>query len=212
MHDRTVDRTTDGAGRVDRMTFAELRRLDAGYRFEDSSGRFAHRGKGVSVPGLEEVLARFGDARLNMEMKDAPPEFAAGVCELLRQRGAAHRVLVASFDHGTMAAFRRACPEVATSATVREALTLYQLDRAGLSRLYRGPAAALQIPETFRGRRLIEPELLELAGRLNLQVHVWTVNDEAGMKRLLEMGVQGILTDYPDRLLRLMGRLPVEAR
>jgi glycerophosphoryl diester phosphodiesterase len=211
MHDRTVERTTDGTGRVDGMTFAELGRLDAGYRFRDASGRLAYRGRGIAVPALDEVLTQLGDVRLNVELKDASPEFAVRLCDLLQARGATQRVLVASFDHDAMTAFRRACPAVATSATLREALTLYQLDRVKLTSLYRGPAAALQIPEMLRGRRIVDPELLELAEKMNLRVHVWTVNDEAGMRRLLDLGVQGILTDYPDLLLKLMGRLRTEA-
>ena len=208
MHDETVDRTTNGSGQVRRMRFAQLRTMDAGHRFLDSSGRFSYRGKGLTVPSLEEALSRFVDIRLNVEMKDRTPELAARLCGLLRQKWATGRVLVASFDQRTMEAFREACPSVATSATPREALTFYQLGRLGLLSLYRSPAAALQIPEFLRGRWVVDAKLLASAAALNVNVEIWTVNRPADMKRLLDLGVHGILTDYPDRLLRLMGRLP----
>jgi glycerophosphoryl diester phosphodiesterase len=204
MHDPTVDRTTNGTGRVDRMNFAELSRLDAGYRFRNASGQFAYRGAGVTVPRLQDVLSRFGSMRLNVEMKAG---IGAGLCALLQDEGATSRVLVASFDHRTMAPFREGCPSVATSATMREAAAFYQLNRMRLLSLYRSPAVALQVPEFIRGRRVVDADFLDSAAAVNLQVEIWTVNEVADMKRLLDMGVQGILTDYPDRLLRLMGRL-----
>jgi len=194
------------------MTLAEVRKLDAGYRFETAAGHFPFRGQGLTVPTLEEVLSRFQKARLNIEMKAFTPDLAEKLCRLLQERAAAERVLVASFSHDAMSAFREHCPSVATSATSREGLTLYQLDRLHLARLYRSPAVALQVPQTLGNRRVLQPQLLELAGAMNIQVQVWTVNEEADMKRLLDMGVQGILTDYPDRLLRLMGRAPAATK
>lgn len=212
MHDATVDGTTDGSGRVDEMTLAEIRELDAGYRFEDAAGTFPHRGTGLTVPTLEEVLSAFSTARLILEMKEFTPELAASLCEILDEDRATERVLVASFDHDSMLTFREACPTVATSATMREGLLLYQLNRMRLASLYRSPALALQIPERLGETRVVEPRLLELADAFNVKVQVWTVNDEADMKRLLDMGVHGIMTDYPDRLLRLMGRASSGAR
>jgi len=207
MHDPTVDRTTDGSGRVDELSFAEIRKLDAGYRFDDGSGRFPLRSRGLVVPALEEVLERFERARLIVEMKEFTPDAAVRLCRIVEAHDATNRVLVASFGHDAMRAFREACPNVATSATLREGLLLYQLHRLQLARLYRSPAVALQIPESFRGRRVVDRALLELADAFNVKIQVWTVNEAADMKRLLNLGVQGIMTDYPDRLLRQLGRL-----
>ena len=200
MHDARVDRTTDGSGRVDQMTLAEIRELDAGY-VKDASGQSLHLGQGLTVPTLEEVLSRFSTARLILEMKEFTPALAAELCGVLTRREAKERVLIASFGHDSMSAFREACPTVATSTTMREGLLLYPLYRMRLASLYRSPAVALQIREEY-----VEPRLLELADAFNLKVQVWTINKEADMKRLLDMGVQGIMTGYPDRLLRVMGR------
>ncbi len=200
MHDASVDRTTDGSGRVDQMALAEIRELDAG-DVKDASGQSLHRGQGLTVPTLVEVLSRFSTARLILEMKEFTPALAVELCRVLTTREAEERVLIASFAHDSMSAFRQSCPTVATSATMREGLRLNLLNRMRLASLFRSPAVALQIPVAYA-----EPRLLELADAFNVKVQVWTINDEAVMKRLLDMGVQGIMTDYPDRLLRVMGR------
>ncbi len=200
MHDASVDRTTDGSGHVDEMTLAEIRELDAGDRF-DAQGQFPHRDQGLTVPTLEEVLSRFSTARLILEMKEFTPALAVELCGVLTTRAAEERVLIASFGHDSMSAFREACPTVATSTTMREGRLLDLLNRMRLASLYRSPAVALQIQKKY-----VEPQLLELADAFNVKVQVWTIDDEADMQRLLDMGVQGIMTDYPDRLLRVMGR------
>lgn len=208
-HDPSVDRTTERTGLVRELTLAEIRSLDAGYGFAVEEGGVAHpyRGRGLQVPTLLEVLDRFPESRLNLEMKEFDSELARALCSTLLERGFAERVLVASFDHEPMAAFRAACPQVATSATLREGLLFYQLDRLRLGSLYRSPAVAFQFPEYFGKLQVIQPSFLEVARSYNVRVQVWTVNEERDLARMLAMGVDGILTDYPDRLLRLMGRL-----
>ena len=195
MHDRTVDDTTDGRGLVSEMTLDELQELDAGYR-ED--GDFAVREGELRVPILREVLTAFRSSRLNLEMKEFTSEEALSLCRLLQEFDAEARVLVASFGHEPMLAFRRKCPSVATSATRREIYVFYYLHRLRLGSLYRSPAVAFQVPDE---PRVIEPGFLERAKAANIQVQVWTINESSDMKRLLDMGVQGILTDFPDRLL-----------
>jgi glycerophosphoryl diester phosphodiesterase len=208
MHDAPVDRTTDGTGRVDEMTFARLQRLDAGYHFVDESGAHSFRGIGLTVPSFREVLLRFSDMRLNVEMKEFSPDQARHLCALLRRHDTLERVLVSAFPHPPMAAFREACPEVATGATRREVIAFYFLNRLGLGSLFRSSAVTLQPPLRFRGREIVTPGVLHGARASHRPVQVWTVNDEADLKRLLEMDVQAILTDRPDRLLALMGRTP----
>ncbi len=206
IHDSTVDRTTNGHGLVADMTLAQLQALDAGYRFRDDSGGYPFRGTGVTVPSFESVLRQFPAIRLNPEMKDFTVEQAHRLCGVLREFNAVDRVLVSAFDQPPMTAFREACPEVATGATRREAMLFYWLNRVGLGRVFRGPAAAMQLPLRFRGRGVITPGLLEAARESNRPIQVWTVDDEETMRRLLSMDVQGILTDRPSRLLALMGR------
>jgi glycerophosphoryl diester phosphodiesterase len=207
IHDSTVDRTTNGHGLVAELSLAQLQALDAGYRFLDDSGGHPFRGIGLTVPSFPSVLRQFPGIRLNVEMKGFTLEQARGLCGLLRQSDAVDRVLVSGFAHAPMTAFREACPEVATGATRREAIVFYYLNRVRLGRLFRSPAAAMQLPLTFRGRGVITPRLLEAARESNRPVQVWTVNDEDTMTRLLSLDVQAILTDRPSLLLALMGRV-----
>lgn len=204
MHDDSVDRTTNGRGRVASFTLEELEALDAGFTFQDAEGDFSFRGRGLKVPTLEEVLERFPEARLNLEMKSFTDDDARRFCETLERHDATARSLVASFDHAQMRVFRGACPEVATSATVREGLLFYQLGKLGLGSLYRSPAVAFQVPEYFGDIHVIDEALLERSRRSNLRVQVWTVNETEDMKRLLALGVNGVITDRPDRLLEVL--------
>jgi glycerophosphoryl diester phosphodiesterase len=206
LHDATVDRTTDGSGPVAALALAELRRLDAGYRWTQDGGRtFPYRGKGLQVPTLAEVLKRHARLRMVIEMKVRTPDFAQSLCSLVRDAGMAQRVLVASFDHATLDAFRQACPEVATSMSQREAQIFWLLARLRLAAASSPDAVALQVPERFAGVEVLTPALLAAARSRNLRVHAWTINDDEAMRRLIALGVDGIMTDRPDRLQRLRG-------
>ena len=206
-HDENLDRTTDGAGRLRRLTLAELKRLDAGYRWSPDGGRsFPLRGQGVTVPTLREVFAALPSVRFNIEPKQPEPPVAAALCRLIREHGMASRVMVAAFGGAVMGQFRRECPEVATSASTAEVSSFLALQRAGLVGSYGPPMQALQVPEAAGGVRLLTADFVAAAHARNLRVHAWTVNDEGAMRRLVALGVDGIMTDYPDRLLRVLGR------
>jgi glycerophosphoryl diester phosphodiesterase len=118
-------------------------------------------------------------------------------------------VTVASFSSQTLKEFRRECPEVGTSAGTDEVFALSSVLQAG-----RGGAAGatpfrfVQVPETVGGRGWLTAELVAAAHRRGLEIHVWTVNDEAGMRRMLAAGVDGIMTDYPDKLIALLRQTP----
>jgi glycerophosphoryl diester phosphodiesterase len=207
VHDATLGRTTDGAGPVSARTVAELKRLDAGHRWTADGGRtFPFRGRGLTVPTLREVFERLPAARFNIEPKDESAETVGRLCRLIRERKVAERVVVGSFRQSLIEEFRRACPEVATAAGPVEAGKFLALYRAGLASSFSPAMQALQIPEHAGGVPVITAEFVAAARERNLQVHAWTINDEAAMRRLIGAGVDGIMTDYPDRLLALIRR------
>lgn len=213
LHDETVGRTTDGAGPVGALTLAELKGLDAAYRFSTDGGRsFPLRGRGVTVPTLREVFEALPRTRFNIEPKQGAPSLAAPLCRLIRERGMTERVMVASFSGTTIEEFRRECPEVATSASTGEVAHFLALQEAGLAASYGPPMQALQVPERAGFVRVLTREFVAAAHGRNLRVHAWTVNDEGEMRRLIEMGVDGVMTDYPDRLLEVLGRLAYSRR
>jgi len=206
MHDATVDRTTDGRGRVDALMLAELKGLDAGYRWSIDGGRSTpFRATGIRVPTLAEVFERFPDMRMIVEIKPAQPALAQTLCTLIRRARMTSRVLVASMHAADLDAFRRACPEVATSMGPEEARLFYFASLVRLSAALSPDAQALQIPYALGEHVLATARLVGAAHARNLKLHVWTLNDEARMRRALAIGVDGIMTDRPDRLLRLLG-------
>ncbi len=206
-HDEALGRTTDGAGRVGSLTLTELKRLDAAYRWSPDGGRsFPLRGHGLTVPTLREVFAALPSMRFNIEPKQSEPSIAAPLCRLIREQGMASRVLVAAFREASIEQFRRECPEVATSASTAEVAGFLAMQRTGLAGSYGPPMQALQVPERAGSLLVLSAEFVAAAHARNLRVHAWTVNSEDDMRRLLALGVDGVMTDYPDRLLKVLGR------
>lgn len=204
MHDSTVDRTTEGTGRVASFGLDDLQRLDAGYRWSRDGGTtFPFRGRGIRVPALEEVFARVPRMRMVIEMKDADSEFAKSLCALIRRAGMSAKSLVASFNAEAMNEFRTACPEIATSMGAPEARVFVALSRARLAGVYSPPAPAFQVPDRLGDTVIATAQLVADAHRRNVKVHVWTVNDEERVRQLLRIGVDGIITDRPDVMLRV---------
>ena len=207
IHDPTIDRTTDGAGPVASYTLDELRHFDAGYRFTpDGAQTYPSRGQGVTIPTLREVFARFPDVRVNIDLKQDTPTSGERLWELLQEMGAEDRVLVGAFEPATMTAFRRLTGgRVATAASPREVRNFLLF--GVLFRLpgwLRPAYDALQVPEVYRGIRVVSPGSIAAAHGLGLDVHVWTVDDRATMDRLLDWGVDGLMSDRPDILAEAM--------
>lgn len=205
IHDQTLDRTTDRSGAVRDLTLAEVRAADAGYRFSppDSAQTqnqtpFPWRGRGVQVATLDELLEAFPEKPLVIEIKQEAPSIAAPFCERLRAAGATARVTVASFSDRALGEFRAACPEVMTSMTARELRPLVLLSKVGLSGLAPAPGQLAQVPVRAGGITVVTPGFVRAMERRGVAVQVWTINDPAEMRRLVDMGVHGIITDRPD--------------
>jgi glycerophosphoryl diester phosphodiesterase len=207
MHDSTVDRTTDGSGAVAGFSLAELQQLDAGYDWSLDGGQSnPFRGTDVRVPTLQEVLTAFPDMRMIIEIKQEAPALGMPLCTLLAAHNMQQKVLVAAFSAIAIADFRKACPQVATGASQREVATFYLLNLVFVGAAYSPPFSALQVPERRSGLQLITPSFTSTAHLKQLHVHVWTVNETDDMRRMMDAGVDGIITDYPDRLLALLNR------
>ena len=208
-HDETVDRTTNGSGRIQDYTFADLQKLDAGYRFTSDGGKtYPFRGQGNAIPALAKVFETFPNLWINIDIKQESPSIVPPFADLIRQHHVAHRLCVGSFSDQPVADFRRACPDVARAASHAEVKRLVVLNKLWLDRLYWGQGQVLQIPEVDEdsGIRLVTPRFVRAAHRNNIAVHVWTVNEIADMERLINMGVDGLITDYPGRALQVLGR------
>jgi len=205
IHDKTVDRTTNGSGTIESYRLADLQKLDAGYRWStDSSNPFPLRGKGIKIPSLAEVFQAFPQMRINIEIKDPKPAAITALCQTIQGHNMSQKVMIASFDAKTLKRFRSICPAVATSAGASEAIWFYSLQKMHMESAYSPNAQALQVPENYGDLQVANKRFVEAAHARNMRVQVWTVNDIDSMKRLLRNGVDGIMTDYPQKLIELL--------
>jgi glycerophosphoryl diester phosphodiesterase len=206
IHDETVERTTDGTGLVRSLSLAALQRLDAGYRFHAPDGAWPFRDRGIRVPTLDALLEAFPDVPLNIEVKQAEPAIEALVLATLDRHGARTRTLLAAEDGIIMTRIRAAAPEVVTSLSAPEVAEFVYRLRDGNLTGYRPPGVALQVPPAFRDVQIVTEASVAAAHDLGLEVHVWTINDEAEMDRLLDVGIDALMTDFPARGAALLRR------
>ncbi len=209
IHDPTVDRTTQGTGPVAAFSLDELRGLDAGYRFTTDGGEtFPFRGTGYTVPTLAEVLERFPQKRINIDLKQTDPERERRLWRLILDNEAQDRVLVASGNvHDGIIRFRELCQgQIATSASAPEIRNFVLACFFHTTSRLRPAYDALQVPEIYRGIRVVSLRTIGVAHRFGLDVHVWTIDDAPTMQLLLSWGVDGLMSDRPDVLASVLGR------
>jgi glycerophosphoryl diester phosphodiesterase len=206
VHDATVERTTEGSGAVAEMILDELRSLDAGHRFSPDGGSIhPYRGQGVRIPTLAEVYEQFPTSCVNIDIKEPRPGVEEAVMGVIRNARAEGRSLVVSNDHGVVRRFRKVSGgRISTGASRLEIGTFYLLSRLRLERLFRPPYAALQVPVEHEGIVLVTPRFLEAAHSRGVRVDVWTINEPGEMRRLLDLGVDVIMTDHPQTLVSVL--------
>jgi len=205
-HDETALRLCGVDRRISDLPLAKLKQLDAGFGFSaDGGDTFPFRGRGIAIPTLEEVFQAFPGALCNIEIKQAAPSVERQAVEVIRRAGKEEEVLLAAEQDRVMSRLRRECGEIPTSLSYGEAAVFFDWLKNGCATPYRPPGQALQIPETYQGQVLVTPQTIEAAHAVGLEVHVWTVNDPREMDRLLAMGVDGLMSDYSDLLVRLAG-------
>jgi len=180
LHDRTLDRTTNGTGPLAGISFNKLRTLDAG--------------RGETVPTLSEVLDRFPGTPLILEIKEA--RASAAIKEVLTRHGAEGRVLIGGFEHSAIAPFGTGWLR---SASRREVALFWVAARMGM-RAAVGAYAAFTVPEHQGRLTVVDRKFMLLAARMRKPVHVWTVNDMTQAGRLRALGVCGLITNFPARM------------
>ena len=197
-HDPTLERTTDGVGRIDGRTAQELADVDAGYQFADGlRPGFPYRGKGLGVPTLREVLARFSEIPLIVELKSNNPELARRTIDEIRAAGAVGRVALGSFYYRVLRAARRYDPRIPTGAAQEE--TRWALYRSWVRwPLGRTAYREFQVPEHSGRTTIVTPAFIDHVHKAGLPVKVWTVNERPDIDRLLDWGVDAIISDRPD--------------
>jgi glycerophosphoryl diester phosphodiesterase len=207
IHDPTLDRTTNMSGRIVDYSAEELRRADAGYHFDpENNGTFPFRGQGIKIPFLEELFKRFPDRKFVVEIKQTMPAIEELLIALIRKYDMEEKVIVASEHYDPLARVRTTDSALATNLSAIEARTFYTLFRVKLSAFYKSSGDALQIPDEYKGEKVVTPGLVKAVHKKGLILHIWTVNDPQEMKQLIDYGVDGIITDYPDRLVEVISK------
>jgi glycerophosphoryl diester phosphodiesterase len=205
-HDDDLKRVGNSEGVISEMTLAELSRVDAAHNFTPAagvSGRFPFRGLGIHVPELEEVFAACPQQRFVVEIKQHRPSLVGALIGVIDRAGMRRRVLVACEHQSPIDEFREAAPDIPTNFPTGEvAAFLMSLPPGAPPCIPRGEA--LQIPPEHQGWKMATAETVAAAHRMGVEMHIWTVNEEAEMRALLAMGVDGIITDFPARLLGLL--------
>lgn len=234
IHDTTVDRTTNGSGRVDEHTLAELKRLDAAYWFVPGCGachgrdskEYPYRGyatgdrplpeglaerNGIEdvapndfrIPTLREILETFPDTFLNIEIKRTAPRttpYEREVARLLEEYGRPDDVIVVAFNDAAVEKFKAHAPAVDTAVGTGGAAGFTTSSRGRAPGVQIPEHVALQVPITYQGIQVVTADFVRDAHANDLAVHVWTINDRETMEWLLDIGVDGIMTDRPTLL------------
>ena len=219
-HDATVDRTTAAQGTIASFTLAQLRAMDFSYWWipgaDVTPGRpdaeYPFRGRAPGDPTfgiatLREVLERYPGVVLNLDIKQTAPVVAPyeeSLARLLAEYGRTSDLIVASFLDPATDAFRTFAPEVPTSAGTVATAAAWQAVQAGED-LPESPAVAFQVPERQGDLVIVDEAFVAAAHRAGKAVHVWTVNDAESMRRLLGLGVDGIISDVPTTLCSVIG-------
>ncbi|BAC74638.1 glycerophosphodiester phosphodiesterase [Streptomyces avermitilis] len=187
-HDSTLDRVTDGAGRIADLPWADV--------------RHARVAGSEPVPLFEELLETFPGVRWNVDVKAEPA--LRPLLDLIERTDAWDRVCVGSFSEARVVrAQRLAGPRLATSYGIRGVLSL-RLRSWGIPAALRRSAIAAQVPMSQSGVPVADHRFVRAAHARGLQVHVWTVNDPHQMHQLLDLGVDGIMTDHIDTLRKVL--------
>jgi glycerophosphoryl diester phosphodiesterase len=229
-HDATVDRTTNGHGAIHTMTLEEVRALDNAYWFapggDETQGlapdSYPYRGRAPAqsefiVATLAEVLDVLDDhphVALNLDIKQTAPAvepYEELLARELAGRRFTDRVIVASFLDVATDAFARHAPEIATSAGTLATAMFWRAVHEGEEPPATGHVA-LQVPATQGDLVVVDELLVHSAHEHAMAVHVWTINDELEMARLLDLGVDGIISDLPTPLVSLVAARDLVSR
>jgi glycerophosphoryl diester phosphodiesterase len=195
-HDAVLDRTTDGTGPLAAGSVLELTQLNAGFRF-GSGGGYPFRDQGLRIPTLREVLHRYPSTRMIVEIKENSGKMARAVLDDVKAAGALDRVCFGSFGLHVLRALRGSEPMALTSAAREE--VRWALYRSWIGRpVARAGYQVYQVPEQAGAVRVVSPRFVRLAHRAGLPVQVWTVDTAADIRRLLDWGVDAVISDRPD--------------
>ncbi len=205
-HDSTIDRMSDGQGEIYQKTYQELKEFDFSGSFSDTCLQSGE--EKVEITLLQDVMQKFENMQLTVEIKDGDERGRKAVDELMKlvkKFAYEDKLIVGSFHDEVLKYLKNNYSEdIKISASKKKVAGFYLTNKLNLDGLWNFDIAALQIPTTYKGFKLAQSDLIKAAHRKNIAVHFWTVNDPAEMKRLIDLNADGIMTDRPDVLLDII--------
>lgn len=202
-HDGNLERACGRPRLIMEMDYVEVRSADAGYTFSPDGQSFPFRGKGIRIPRLAEILASFRDVRFIVEVKQEEPSLVEPMLRVIDSAGMGRMVLIASEHQRPLEEVRALAPAMPTNFAYHE-VAGFLTAMATTDRHYQPAGDALQIPPEYYSWKLATAETVEMAHRLGIEAHIWTINDEPDMSALLDIGIDGIISDFPSRLLKVI--------
>ncbi|WP_406829190.1 glycerophosphodiester phosphodiesterase [Microbulbifer sp. ARAS458-1] len=204
LHDDTLERTSDGRGLVSDKSLAELRELNAAYHWSADGEHFPYRDNPQPFISIDDAFAEFPQAPMIIELKNDDSRAACALAKAIEDARCHERVVVSSFHHGVIRTFRRICPRVATGATLPEALLFFMAQLVFAERCLAPSYRAMQLPMHYYGIPVFTRRFVSAAHRCGLHLSAWTVNHPGDMKKMITIGIDGVVTDRPDRLLSIL--------
>jgi glycerophosphoryl diester phosphodiesterase len=204
-HDQTLDRTTNLRGAINQRTAAELAQADAGWHFRRGD-QYPFRGRGIRVPTLTDVLARYRGVRIIIELKTGNEELARAVVAAVCAADAVERVCIGSFDVRGLRSVRTLEPAIATSAARVEVVWALMKVWCRLP-LTRASYAGFQVPERSGRTRVVSRKFVTAAHRAGLGAQVWTIDRPEDALRLFGYGADALITDRPDIIVPICQRV-----
>ncbi len=204
-HDPTLDRCTDRRGAIADLDLAEIRKADAAYRFSTDGGRtFPLRGKGIGIPTFREVLQAFPGMRINVEFKKDSLAREGALLEILRSEKAVDRVCLGSESDALAARMQAALPEGCFFYPRNAGLKFVLAVKACLKPPEDPRWQVLDLPLRYYGVKIVTKRVVKAAARAGKWVNVWTVDAPEDMRRCVEDGIGGVMTDRPDLLRKVL--------
>lgn len=207
-HDEIVERTTGCPGKIRDMTLEQIKSLDAGYNFTTDGNTHPMRGIGLTIPALEEVFLALPGVRMNIEIQQARPPIEKKLYDLIVKYNMADFVLVVARQEEVRKRFaflNKA--SIATAASARQIFIFLTLTRLRFDFLYTPDTDAFQAPRKLCGVKVLSRRFIREAHKSNIAVHSWIINEQKKMRQLVKMGVDGIITDYPDQCREVLNEL-----
>jgi len=206
IHDGTLERTTDGRGQVVDKPLSELKALNAAYHWSRDGEHFPYRDDPQPLVTIDEAFAAIPQTPMIIELKNDDERAAQALARAITAADREERVIVSSFHRGVIRKFRELCPSVATGATLPEALLFYAAQCVFAEKYLKPAFNTMQLPARYYGLPVFTRRFLQAARRCGLHVSVWTVDEAQAMQEYRALGLDGIVTNRPDRLLSILGR------